>query len=412
MKNYRVILTLLLALLVLVGCEKTQQETSQPSETTVEPSASVQETLSYEELYITPPEKPGNGLVEYDPDRRVYITAGDTAVTIFSSEEQGWYHNVFLIIMSKEPLPLEEIVYDPSRTGLSSLDNLRIQVPVPCTTEILECRQFQIIRETEWSYGEANTVTMPFYLYQAYRGVDFTDEGSSSAVQTDFTRLQPEHLPEFYAYNVVVNLHGEAVTERTELEYVDVELNGETHRVFLGEVILYPPEDKIYDLDLDYLDAIPLSGAGSFGQMYSDGYGTSLILDMTADRDLVIERVELCTPGTEVLDWVVSKSGSPTFSWDGSSPIELFKGDFIRIEVYFRTTALSGDWVSKWHLKAEFFCTSGDEECRIHTETRNTTGINMYEMYAIVFDGVDMEPYYRDYYYDHYDLWIKNYKEE
>lgn len=391
------LLMFLLLTVFLCGCVADPVQTV-PSASDTSPTAAV-ETLAYEDLYLTVPEEPGSALAEYDPDRQIYVTFYENAQSVFSVGEWDWELALFCEILSKQPLDPENVTFSAS---------------VPCEIEILSTREYDVRRETEWSAGESNYFLMPYYVYQAYRGVDFSDEVSRDSVKTDFTRLQPEHLPEFHAYSFVLWLNGDPVSEPTELEYVDVTVNGEVHRIDPGVVIIHPPEDFPYDLNTEQ---IPLDngGVGFLQQAYNDGYGCLMVISGKADRDLTIENAQIYCPGIEVLDWQVNIQGTDNNSissfWDGQTPIDLYEGDVFSFELYFKNTALSGIWSGAWTIDAKFSCVVGGEECYMRSYSRNTASINLYELYAVVFDGIDMEPYYRDYYYQNYDLWIKEYQE-
>ena len=96
--------------------------------------------------------------------------------------------------------------------------------------------------------------------------------------------------------------------------------------------------------------------------------------------------------------------------WDGVSPIYLYKGDSISIEVTARNEyagKLLNYVVS--HVIVEYTNSANEQLCFVSSQQCTGSPIN-YEYYAIIFDGVDMEPYYRNYYYQYAAPWVDEYR--
>jgi hypothetical protein len=92
--------------------------------------------------------------------------------------------------------------------------------------------------------------------------------------------------------------------------------------------------------------------------------------------------------------------------WDMSEPFELMPGDRVMIHIAYRDKTLhSLSYATKvWgYLIYEW-----DEgtSCKLsECDVRTAAASNFYEMYALIFEGLDLESYYRDYYYPKYESW-------
>ena len=98
--------------------------------------------------------------------------------------------------------------------------------------------------------------------------------------------------------------------------------------------------------------------------------------------------------------------------WDGTSPIYLYKGDSIYIDVIVKNEhagKLLNYVVS--HAIVEYTDSANEQLCFVSTQV-GTEGRRPYEYYAIIFDGLDMEPYYRNYFYKTTFQWVDEYRDK
>lgn len=108
---------------------------------------------------------------------------------------------------------------------------------------------------------------------------------------------------------------------------------------------------------------------------------------------------------------VTSEDNSVSFAWDGTSPYDLFPGDQVQIDLVFYS-----QWTAELNYGLDVVpileFESESETAYIWSECNLTPVFitNLYELYAIVFDGVDMESYYKDYYYPVEDSFLEEYK--
>ncbi len=377
-----------LAIMMVIGMAGCKSDT--PPEATVS-------TLQEEELFLKAPENTGNQVVDYDPEREVYATCGEVFANLYCYPETGWSTTVDCVILSKKPLNSE---------------NVTVTASIPCEVEFLGKGDMKIVQGTEAGADNQSNGLLPYYVYQAYRGVDFTKEEDQEAIKTDFTRLRAEHLPKFYGYSMTVILRGAAVSEKTKLEYLDITIGDINERVVLDDVTIYPEKDNpVTDLDaIIHADG----GKGKFQQFYNDGYVDFPVLLYHADKDVTITAGNVYWPGVEVLDWKVTytqaNGQTMEYSWDGKTPLDIYEGDYMQIEVHLHNSEMKGLNIPQWHIYTVFDCLFEGKKCFISHDMTQGLYFNAYELYAIVFDGVDMEPFYRDSYYKTHDTWINSYQ--
>lgn len=360
-------------------------------------------TLPYEELTLKAVDDPVGTLTQYDPQREIYVTFDENAVSVFSSNDYGWSQLLFCRIYSKSSIDPEAVT---------------ITASMECNIDILSRREYDIKKQTELSAGVSSEWVLPYYVYQVYRGVDINDEKAQESIKADFMRLSEEHFPQFHVYSIVLSLSGEAVNEITKLEYLDVSIEEKPYRVDPGHILIYPPEDDPYrglDPSQDYFTGCEgvNNGTGSFSCPYNNGYGCCPVIDMNVQRDFVITGAQVYCPGVEVLDWniqIISADGTIlNYYWDGTSNITLSQGDRIKIDVYFHNAYIGKVEPGAWSLNIKIDCLEEERYAYLVSSFTNTGTMNVYEEFAMVFLGVDMSAYYQSY-YEKNELWIQDYQ--
>ena len=161
MKKFAWILCVTLLLGLFTGCQTEPADTQPfggtatkgttgPTGTTVPPVTEPVDTR------LLPPENPGNSLIEYDPDRQIYIASenvyADYYMGISGFVSFGFY------IYSRQKLDPEEITV-----------TLPADLPFVVMTDQSSVERKPYVALEEDSGGEAFG-RLPFYLYLAYRG--------------------------------------------------------------------------------------------------------------------------------------------------------------------------------------------------------------------------------------------------
>ena len=292
---------------------------------------------------------------------------------------------------------------------------------------------------------------MPYYVYQAYRGGDVyaladarvnyvPRAGMTDPLLADFESLTAEELPEFYVYNIrihFVDVPEPEPEQPLKLEKVKITVNGETYEGKIGCVRFFNREDwpnpeKVY--------ATPVCAdayTGSYSELYSDGSVRVRLIPainrLNLEKDCLeswdsdyawICGVWMLDEGSEVLAsyaTVKDRDGtSHTFRvGDHDNSKTVYPGDSLYVDVVLKNKD-AGKLLSNHHFQiVVWWChfatiqtpdgpgSTGCNHCDVYTVVC-TTNTNHYENYAIIFDGVDMEPYY-DYYFENYQTWRKDY---
>ncbi len=379
MRIWSVILVLSLCLGLLAGCgeEAVDPEQTQPSVTTLP------QTTKPADIRPLPPENPGSSLCEYDPARQIYISGENIYVDYYVGVTGAPSFNIE--IFSKEYI-------DPA--------DISATVPVDLPFE-LRIYQVEVQRATE--YMENSFGGMPYYVYYTYMGGDPSEIETNAALQECFKALKPEDLPEFYVYVISVAFVNILELEApVTVEKVDITIGDKVYETKLGRVRVFPKAD--FPSEADHV----MRGStkqGHFFEMYNDGI-VKLIEAFRREsvpEDITITGVRMLEEETEILEIsAVITSGGQTMEmkWDGKTPIHLFKGDSIDIYPIVRNK-LTEKLLNSVHLQTIVEYTeveSGETYCVVTTHV-GSLGRNHHEQYAIIFDGVDMEPYYREYFY-------------
>ena len=400
--------------------------TAEPTGTTV---AQVTEPVDIRPL---PPENPGNSLIEYDPDRQIYIASENVYVDYYIGVSS--IASFYFPIYSRQPLNPEEI-------------SVSFPVDLPF---ILSVQDAGVERKPQILLENGTSGDFPYYVYLAYLGETFEDGKDVSAVDLvngiyevensdgelvyagdvlagkyelkdgeeieqrylDFASLTEEDLPELYVYNVVIGLYN--ITELQEtvvLDKLDVTIGSEVYEAKLGRVRLFSQKAFPTDATIANWD----SKAGNYCKLYNDGifsvYGVLKIAEIP--EDITLTGLRFAEEATEILEITVIMNSEGQYmemKWDGVSPIYLYKGDSIEIDVIVKNEH-AGKLLNfvVCNTIVEYTNSANELLCAVSTQV-GSEGRNPYEYYAIIFDGLDMEPYYRNYFYKNFFQWFDDYR--
>ena len=387
------------------------------------------------------PEHPGNALVPYDPAREIYFY-GCEHVNSTIYLEDSLDNSLYFYVISKKPL---------------NKDSIQVSLPITnsYTFMVSDWSEDSNLRETFYTgleegqeYGTvASDSWLPYYVYQNYVGVDFeqlgakwqtyldevqkrSDAGEMSASETEmaalnefvtmrdaalegFKALKGDETREFYLYSILIqfsrdneNAVEEVVTELT------VTIDGTQFTPFTGEIHLIPSARPVhYEKRISMMfSMMNTRGTG----LYGDGIGRLFTHSFTAEEDITLMEYMVWEEQFAVLDLIVTISSNTGYSvdfyWDGSSPIDVGTGDRVSVTAIFHNPNMENfSYYQKMH--SELVYAVGDQLYSAVTEMScsSTITTNLHELYAIIFDGVDMEHYYRDYYYPTSEDWRAEY---
>lgn len=389
---------------------------------------------------LSVPEHPGNSLVAYDPAREIYFFGCENVnATIYL--ENSWDSALNFLVISKRQLNKDSIqVSSPVANAYTySIEDLGQMMPFRETfyTALDEGQQLGEVSSEHW---------LPYYVYQGYVGVDFAklgelwqiylNEGQKrseagyyyasdaetaaynefvtmrDAALSEYKALQPDQTREFYVYQVSVTFHRENAVDEVLTE-LTVTIEGTQYTPFTGEIHLVPSAHPTCYAEQETMSLFPVLQTPATG-LYGDGIGRLITHMFTAEEDLTLMECIIREEQFSVLDLVVTirsnKGNSASFYWDGASPVDVRAGDSVSVEVIFHNLDMENfSYYQKVH--PELVYSVGGQLYSEVTEISCSSifVMNFHELYAIIFDGVDMESYYRNYYYPIFEDWRTEY---
>ena len=378
-----------------------------------------------------PPENPGSSLIDYDPDRQIYFNSELVFLDCYVGASVSFF-----------TMPIYSKTYiDPADISVT------FPVDVPIGVEVTQVMGIEGKTEFTDSEDDLPENVMPYYVYQAYRGghvqaladarqaemglAFIADKTKDGPLWADFEKLTASDLPQFYVYTVRVDLSKVPAPPKTTtwtLEKMDITINGETYEAKLGRVRLYNLEDFPWKGNTGI---IPES-CGVYTENLSELYGDGIA---KLPRVCVIDHMEQ-DYGTIGAVWMLDKDSRilaakiiiedaggnyRTANVSSSEPELFFRNESVYVDViiknenadkllnsiqYQLVVEMTGDDYSKEDENSDAYdeCVA---RCKMYT-FNSSTYTGHYENYAIIFDGVDMEPYY-DYYHENYQVWRKDY---
>lgn len=400
-------LTALLLTFCFAGCGQ-QPDTAVPTATT-ETGQAAQQSISG----IPKPVSPGSSLIDYDPSREIYFTCENMFMDIYF--HQTSFASLKFFIFSKSPI---------------DTDSVDVIVPVQNRYKVT-VYEYPYARKTtymaEKEQGISAIKPFDYGLYQVYCGMDYKELGelyrsfseddlwteeeiaefdeANNLYAASFRELTEEDLPEFYVY--IVDVFFDSDSQVTEaFQEIDIVIGSRTYHQKVGEIRLNNAQKP-----LSY--PVGQYGCLSIGQgnlnLYTGGISQhASAYDFTAETDMTLTGFRLLGDHTEVLDIFLQINGIE-FGWDGKSPIDLSAGDHVRMNIVLKNPVISE---LSYHVQVygELIClTDGKMEswpCEINLCLYTP---DPYLMYAIIFDGLDLESCYRDYYFPCYATWLDEY---
>ena len=335
------------------------------------------------------PEDPGNSLIHYDPDRQIYIASENIYMDYYVGITQ--IPNILIDIYSKEYI-------DPAK--------ISVAFPVGLPFEVYISQNEVLHQPGSMSIHETNTKTLPYYVYSAYRGAD------NDRIKEDFLALRPENMPEFYCYTIRVALSNILELDApVTLEKMEIILEDKAYEAKFGQVRLFPKE--MFPTDAQSV----ISGSGAYGngvQLYNDGVVRLHVLDWeSVPEDITITGLRMLNEEAEILDatvWMKYVATSHESKWDDEIPIRIKKGEHVRIVVMVKNEQTE-KLLNQVHLQTIVEFTkdaTGEKVCYVDTYLGGSDR-NYHEHYAIIFEGLDLEPYYKETLYKYKFWWINKY---
>lgn len=447
-------ITLLLFIFVLSGCAAPAESTGSKQEESNDSNTSASESKTL--------------FGSQDPDRQPYFSCQniDSDIYMNASIMPGQSFTIF----SLQPLDTEQIhVSVPVQTDYT-VSVSEIDPGDVLTTEYLQnlgqpegghiflstafpYYLYQCYRETDWKkmtqlYKAAEeaeksmnglTSSDPEYArlqetidsFRAYR--DFYQE--------DFKALTAEDLPVFYLYTVQIFFGFSETSENPvrvseRFQTIEIQIGEETYTQNIGEIRLHAEDfpEGITSLfaDTDHLKNLAGISSAIASYPWGDRVQCRSMYCFQALEDLTITGLYLYESDLTLIGAHVTTSDkspvfiqnegqnegsamtsvpntSVDFYWDLTSPLDIPAETYVTIDLIFQDPRLAQlEYGGRFYPVMEY--TAGTDSHAIQTEMiLDRLGYdNCWLYYAIVFDGLDMEPYFQDYYRPVYESWREN----
>lgn len=421
--------------LIFSACGKNSTENINESITEEQLGQNIAPTVSDETVE--------NPFINYNPEQKIYFSCKNINMDIYM---EGGLPVWEFVILSLEPLNEDEI---------------SISIPIE-TDYAVEITEMATTRTTDYleSMNDNSNKSyngLPYYLYQCYRNTDWkkmyqlyeaAEEAedclqriSSNSLEyqelldvideyysyrdlylSDYQSLKAEDLPKFYVYNVYIWLGAtkiapeagdESVSQNKiseSFQEIDIQIGNEVYTQNIGEIRLHT--EYLSNEYGEVLGNVLRSASGESSYPYGDGMVDALIWTFTTKKDVTITDAYLLDEENldiELLGTHVFLNGNTTidFYWDLNSVLEIEEGTEVSIV---------GIWKDEYLMELEYGTRvypvlkleSDGEKYTVTVERsmeRNIAADKIWLYYAIVFDGLDVESYFDDYYRPVYETW-------
>lgn len=434
-KWFCVFLTAVMLVCALTGCGEVV-----PGNPTIDPTGDTWPSSPEQTVNIAPtaPAEPMNPVAEYDPDREIFILCGQNSMTFH--QKHGYVRGYWFYIFSKEALKESDI-------------SVSVQLETAYTLDVRELPLEGIVQDEELSVfalapGTYKSEQFPYWLYAAYRGMDFqklyqlrekkistsnsyqngtgtleeavlADEAYTNyyrQYEADYVALSEDMLPQFHVYQVMINfdiniLQGTDFVDEC-FTAMDITIGNQLYHEEIGEIWLKQTRKLPAELDWYIWDASVDDGVLGYANgplPFNDGlHKVESYFAFRAEGNMTLTDLILEEPRQELVKvWVkiVTQDGfTSAIDWDLKEPIEIYEGDAVTVDIAYREDTMESMGYNAKVWGCLLYDHDGITYCKL-SESHLTRQYNYYEIYAMVFHGLDIESYYRDYYYPAYESW-------
>lgn len=311
----------------------------------------------------------------------------------------------------------------------------------------IRATEYYLVEDPNWEQPR----TLPFYLYQAYRGKawseyaelqrQYLDTNYSSAAEAallaaqneyleDYTALEAAgELPALYEYNLSVRLEPKVGASGTvTCDRLDVTINGTPYSFPIGGVAIDTetpfPAASLQDRPAVMLLVIPNARSVSFNEdgvfllaertswdiLAAQKDAEILNLQLSFDTPYSVEsiRAKVLNSATGSLDEVTGNEyfdgewlDAADFYWDAQSPIRLSQGQVLELYITAHDQRLAGKLYGMVNQPAELSYRDADGQVwKVYMDL----GVKLYpaspfEVYLARETETDVAAYYTDYYF-------------
>ena len=428
----RIISLFLVSVLLLSGCAVDPQR--DPTETTTG-LASLEE---YREKVIAAAEVityDAEPLIEYDPDREVYISLANTDCDFYPT---FWISKANLVIITKEHYNVEDIqVNIPMKTEYTlDIKDVTDWCAVPAYRSEqshygLQLYQYMCMQGFDWQeLGKLQAYVDSAQKLQR-QNVGIADKGEENKAyaeiaymyqeeinqifakyEADYQKLSQEEIPQFGAYRIGIKFV--ASEERTyfdeTVEQVEFVIGGKSHKVEIGQWRFHEtcPQTLMDSFTRIGLEKETLASTGLNHSPYFGSY-TFLgdFFAFTAETDLIVTGIRQFDTDLDVLGAQVTVGKQVSYFWEMDIPIEVKKGEKVEIDLYLRDDRFAKHDVCITSYIIMDYEIRGKAYEMITPCYLLRWDMHCWDSYLMAFEGIDAGPYYACYLDPMNDSWLE-----
>ncbi len=421
--------------LLLCGCGEKPTGDSQPTdaESTSASGGPVDYLQNVKDLAEVIPAYEKEPLVEYDPDRQVYISLENQDCDFYPNNSNS---GGTVFILTREHYDVSQIQFNiPSQTQYEV--SIRDLTPY-CTVAYYNSEQsnhglwdYQYIALQGMSWHEivqmeaearaaktlAQQNTSDIEAHQAYRAISDAYYQMMENYETQYENLPQEQIPQFSAYALSYRFTDLGSHEET-VETVEFRIGEETYTRDIGQWRLHETLPQELEDGKKQPVGLTIKNSGRFlggvpGTPYTNGYiqlGSFFTFD--TQEDLTLTGVHQVGVEVGLLGARVRIDGAQDYFWDLQRPLELEAGAHVEIDLFVKDARLA---------QYEIFLTTNFVlDYQIKNKTygmvkawfANYFHSRVWDTYLMAFEGIDIGEYYTCYYERTNSEWIQELPEE
>ncbi len=413
--------TIILSLSALLLCGCSGESSQNPTEeTTIPTGASSTAAVDYlqnvtdlaQQRMPVYDEAP---VIEFDPDRRIYVHVPKLDADLFYSEPHP------LWVYSLDPLDPEQIqlhidcqtAYTMEYVGDYSkycrvkereaemLPDLALQEFQYYSMQGVNWQELALLKaqaKAAYDLGLEN-VKEP-EISRAYRAIyeDFQQRYEETAAEyhKQYEALTTEDIPQFYLYRFQFSFPGHGAYEET-VESAKLIIGSETYPIDLGQLRLHKSVPQIFTGEAPFGLSNVILGKSALRCFAYNGSYTKVaeMYSFDTETDLTVTGMSQLTCGTEIqiLAARVRIQGQADYFWDMQRPIEVAAGTHVDIDLYLKDAR----WEEYHPRITTYFLldyTVGQENHVLTVNACFEPIISFWDIYLMAFEGIDMGEYY------------------
>lgn len=363
------------------------------------------EILAYEE----------EPLVEYDPDRQVYISLENQDCDFYPGISSGGR----VIILTREH-------YDVSRIQLNIPSQTQYEISIEditpyCTVAAynserkshgLQNYQYIALQGVDWheiaqKEAEARAAmtlaqqnVSDKEAYQAYKEICDAYNELMAGYQSQYENLPQEQIPQFSAYSLTYRFTGLGSHEET-VESVEFVIGGETYTRNIGQWRLHKtmPQELADGNNPVGLKQRHMASFVIPGTPYSDGYiQLGRIFTFDAQEDLTLTGVHQLGVEVDILGARVRIGDAADYFWDMQRPLEVEAGTYVEIDLFVKDARLTQYETCLTTYLVMDYQIKNKEYGMVVPWTATYSHVQVWDTYLMAFEGIDIGKYYTCYY--------------